>query len=180
MLGAIFGGLFELILHFVVNATWITGVLGSWIFSALAGLYLGGVIGAVISAFTGLLTYLWRWPAVFHAAFYSVLGAAATWIAFIRYGIIFGGALEIVDGVHIDAIVGAIAGFVAGALAESTTRVGTILSAVVTAEGDDIRRVLLPISHLIDQHHRPACSGEQGLQACQECLQLDWIANWFR
>jgi zinc/manganese transport system permease protein len=42
---------------------------------------LGGIIGGVLGAFIGLILYLRNWPAAFHTAFFSVLGAVAAWRA---------------------------------------------------------------------------------------------------
>ena len=97
VLGAILGGIFELILYLLVTVilSWIASVIGYWIFGALAGLFVGGIIGGILGALIGLLLHPRRWSAAFHTIFYSVLGAAAAWIAFTRYGVTFGGTLGI-------------------------------------------------------------------------------------
>jgi uncharacterized membrane protein YeaQ/YmgE (transglycosylase-associated protein family) len=105
---------------------------------ALAGLYLGGIIGGVLGAFVGLILHPRRWSDAFYTAFFSVLGAAAAWIAFTRYGVIFGGTLGIADGARIGAFVGLIAGIVAGTLAASRRQIGMIFSAIGTAVGTAI------------------------------------------
>jgi hypothetical protein len=144
VLGGILGAVFELILYYIVRPIlgWLASAVGFWIFPALAGLYLGGIVGGVVGALIGLLLHRWRWStlerprlwAAFRAAFFSVLGAVAAWIALTSYGITFSGALQLANGALLGAFVGGVAGLIVGLLA-GAKKIRLLFGAVSSAAG---------------------------------------------